>query len=124
MVQLSLTLNVDSQSGCVMIAKQLDSGKPMDEIEVKLQLSTLKPLHAQWIVDIYNYLTSEKGQEVIANGWRSAGITEAISVRSQGLSSLDPFQSIHPLDEEMSIVEAVVTTGADMENFITPKEIF
>ena len=71
-----------------------------------------------------NILTSEKGQEVIANGWRSAGITEAISVGSQGLPSLDPFQNIDPLDEEMSIFEALVTTGADMDNFITPKEIF
>ena len=29
------------------ISKQLDSGKPIDEIEVKLQLTTLKPLHAE-----------------------------------------------------------------------------
>ena len=106
------------------IAKDLDAGKPMEEIEVKLQLSTLKPLHAQWVVDLYNYLTSEKGQEVIANGWRSAGITEAISVGSQGLPSLDPFHHVDPLDEETSSFEAAVTTGAGIENFVTPKESF
>ena len=66
-------------------------------------------------MDLYNYLTSEKGQEVIANGWRSAGITEAISVGSQGLLSLDPFHHVDPLDEETSSFEAAVTTGADMK---------
>ena len=107
-----------------MIAKDLDAGKPMEEIEVKLQLSTLKPLHAQWVVDLYNYLTSEKGQEVIANGWRSAGITEAISVGSHGLPNLDPFHHVDPLYEETSSFETAVTTGADIENFVTPKESF
>ena len=70
------------------IAKQLDSGKEMEEIEVKLQLSTLKPLHAQWVMDLYNYLTSEKGQAIISNGWKAAAITEAISNASKGLESL------------------------------------
>ena len=38
----------------------------------------LKPLHASWVVDLYNYLTTIKGKVVIENGWKKAGITEAI----------------------------------------------
>ena len=55
----------------------------MEEIEVKLQLSTLKSLHTQWAVYLYNYLTSEKGQVIISNGWKAAAITDAISNGSE-----------------------------------------
>ena len=37
------------------------------------------------------------------------------------LPSLDPFEIVDPLDEVMSTFETVVTTGVNMENFITPK---
>ena len=50
------------------ITKQLDSGKPIDEIDVKLQLTTLKPLHAEWLTDFYNLMTTSKGKDVILSG--------------------------------------------------------
>ena len=67
----------------------------MDNIEVKLKLSVLKPLHAGWLIDAYDHLTSEAGWKIIANGWQSAGITSAISKGVQGL--FDPFDTIDPL---------------------------
>ena len=36
------------------ILKQLDEGVNIDAVDVKLRLTTLKPLHAQWVVDFYN----------------------------------------------------------------------
>ena len=62
----------------------------MDDIEVKLKLSVLKPLHAGWLIDAYDHLTSEAGRKIIANGWQSAGITSAISKGVQGLPTIDP----------------------------------
>ena len=43
------------------ISKALADGKTLDDIEIKLKLSVMKPLQAKWIVELYNYLTSEKG---------------------------------------------------------------
>ena len=60
---------------------------------------SLKPTHAQWILDLFNYLTSEKGREIISNGWKAAAITDAITKGSHGLESFDPFQAIDPLVE-------------------------
>ena len=48
------------------ITQQLESG--LEEVDVKLCLSTLKPLHAGWIVDFYNYITSADGEKVTNNG--------------------------------------------------------
>ena len=36
----------------------------------------MNPLHAQWIVDLYNYMREEK--DTIINGFKSAGVTEVI----------------------------------------------
>ena len=60
------------------IANALDSGKELNDIDIQLKLSILKPLLAKWVLELYNYLTSEKGRDIIANGWKAAGITNAI----------------------------------------------
>ena len=39
------------------VMKQHDSGKSAEEIEVKLLLSKLKPLHASWVIELYNHFT-------------------------------------------------------------------
>ena len=40
------------------ITNELEKGTPLDDIEVKLKLSVLKPLHAGWLIDAYDHLTS------------------------------------------------------------------
>ena len=37
------------------VSKQMDNGVKLEDIDVKLRLSTLKPLHAGWLVDLYNH---------------------------------------------------------------------
>ena len=69
----------------------------MDGIEIKFKVSVLKLLQAKWIVELCNYLTSEKGYDVIRKGWKSAGLTGAIEVWVN-LEILDPFAAIDPLE--------------------------
>lgn len=56
------------------VRKQLQSGKQLEDIEVDFRLSSLKPLHARWLVSTYNFMTSDKGKEVIAKGWKKSGV--------------------------------------------------
>ena len=44
------------------ISAQLAKGKEIEDVEVPLKLSVLKPLHANWVIDLFNYFTSEKGR--------------------------------------------------------------
>ena len=62
-----------------------------------MKLSILKPRHAKWLIDLYNYMTSPDDQAVLLKGWKVAGITEAVQKGLNGLSSLDPFHDIDPL---------------------------
>ena len=43
--------------------ESLQEGKELEDIEVKFELTTLKPLHASWICDLYDNLPSSKGEE-------------------------------------------------------------
>ena len=66
--QLDLTVNGSAkkfmkncftQYYCNAIKEQLDSGKELDGIDVDFRLSTIKPIHANWLVSMYNYLTTK-----------------------------------------------------------------
>ena len=39
---------------------QKSEGKEVQQIEVKLILTTLKPIHAKWLVDFYDHMTTPK----------------------------------------------------------------
>ena len=54
--------------------QELENGKPIKDIEVDFRLTTLKPRHAQWIVNMYNFFTSAKGIPIITKGWKKAGV--------------------------------------------------
>ena len=82
------------------ITEQLDNGKQI-EVDVKLQLTSLKPLHAEWLVELFNNMTTSQGKEIIMSGWKASGIIiEAIKKGSTRLRSLDPFNDLDPLLSE------------------------
>ena len=58
------------------IAKQLKKGIAPLDVKVPLLFSVIKPWHTKWIVDLYHHLKADK--EMLVNGLRAAGISEAI----------------------------------------------
>ena len=60
------------------LRRQLDEGMALQDIDVPLRLSILKPFHAEWLVDCYNHMTTTAGRNIILSGWKSAGIMEAL----------------------------------------------
>ena len=43
------------------IADEMDKGIQLEDIDIKLQISILKPLHAKWMVEVFNLMTSQAG---------------------------------------------------------------
>ena len=78
-------------SNCVK--QQLENGKRLEDVEVDFRLTSIKPLHARWIVGMYNFLTSEKGSLVIKKGWEKAGITGLLDGSTE-MPSEDPFEDL------------------------------
>lgn len=80
------------------ISLQLEKGVPIDEIDVKLRLSLIKPLHAEWISHFYNQMTNQSNK-VIESGWRATGIRDAIRLGLSNLPFIDPFEEISPMKD-------------------------
>ena len=80
------------------IQDALDSGKAIEDIEVKVPLSVMKPLHGCWLIEMYNELTSARCKKVIKSGWERQGILDAITWGSKNLPKLDPFADIDLLE--------------------------
>ena len=83
----------------MQVLTHLDNGTSIDNIEIGLQLSKMKPLNAGWIVDFYNLMTTAQGKEIIDSGWKAAGIADAIRVGLSELPPIDPFNDIDPILE-------------------------
>ena len=62
-----------------------------------MPLTVMKPLHAKWLIEMYNVMTSEQGKDVIVSDWEASGICEAIKIGLLELPSLDPFKDISPI---------------------------
>ena len=90
------------------IIQELDSGKGVDDMDIQLKMLVLKPLHANWINDLYNYFAVPGRNEIIANGWKAAYVTELLKKDKQGLDPLDPFLSIDPLSDESEPIDFAV----------------
>ena len=76
------------------VKQQLDSGTQLEDVEVDFRISVLKPMHAQWLVTLYNFFTSPDGSKVIFNGWKKseiAGLLDGTTI----LPPEDPFCSIN-----------------------------
>jgi len=84
------------------VSAQLDKGVAIDEIDIKLRLSLMKPLHAGWMVDFYNHMTSGAAKKLIDSGWTSSGIKDAIDLGLNSLPSIDPFHDIAPMMAELN----------------------
>ena len=72
------------------IQKELNNGNNIEDIEVDLKLSTIKPLHAQWLVNLFNHLTTADGKATILKGWKNSGLLDGTTV----LLPEDPFEAI------------------------------
>ena len=80
----------------------LQVGTKLEDINIEFRLSVIKPLHAKWLVEYYNDISSEAGTKVIVNGFKLAGIYDAIRSGKSSLQSIDPFNDIAPLADSLS----------------------
>ena len=75
------------------IQSQLDSGMVLNDVDVDLRLSVLKPIHATWIVSMYSHLSSSESRQSTAKKWKKAGVTDVVS-GSKKLPPEDPFEDL------------------------------
>ena len=75
------------------IQKKMEARGNDGDIEIDLRLSVLKPLHANWLVSLYNHLTSSDGKRHLMKGWEKAAVA-GVARGETSLTSEDPFKDI------------------------------
>ena len=60
------------------LRKELDAGKSLDEISIKFKVMTMKYLHAKWVIDVFNQLSSFEEKKLILAGWNALVILDAL----------------------------------------------
>ena len=63
------------------VLQQLNRGVAAHNVKVSVKLSIMKPLHAQWITEMYHHLKRSKQIEI--SGFRKVHITEAVNEADQ-----------------------------------------
>ena len=95
---LDLTVNGQAKMFCknkfttwysAEIQKQVDDSISFEDTNVDLKLSILKPIHANWLVEMYNFFSTSEGKGYILKDWEKAGITSVVS-GAEILPPLDP----------------------------------
>ena len=77
------------------------------------QLLVLKPLHASWLIELFDHKTLPAGKAISLKGWEVAGITNAIKKGTSWLPSLDP---LHDIDKLSFIPVAIEEDNSETIN--------
>ena len=99
------------------INRQLDAGTPLEEVDVKLRLYVMKPIHAHWMVELYNHMTTGDGKKNIISGWRAAGIQDAVKLGLNSLPSIDPFNDLDPM------LDGSVSSGLILMHYVLSRKM-
>ena len=78
------------------VIRALDEGKDIEDVETSLKLSIVKPLHAKWLIEMYNHMTSSEGRDVCLKGWKVAGILDAAEKGLEELPKMIHFMILIP----------------------------
>ena len=87
------------------VIRALDEGKDIKDVNISLKVSIVKPLHAKWLIEMYNHMTFSEGRDVCLKRWKVAGILDATEKGLDGLQNLDPFHDIDTLATSDSLEE-------------------
>ena len=94
--------------------RALDEGKDIKGVNISLELSIVKPLHAKWLIEMYNHMTFSEGRDVCLRGWKVAGILDATERGLDELQNLDLFHDKDQLATSDSL-EEIHGNGSETE---------
>ena len=97
----------------------VNDGEKLESIEVKFKLSSMKPLHAKWLMEAYDHMTTATSREIYLNGWVKSGINRATENGSTDIPTLDPFLEIDSIENQMWQDLVVSIDGSFKTTYIT-----
>ena len=69
------------------VKRQVDNSMEVYSIDVNTKMSVLKPIHAHWLIGLYDYMYLRNKDNTIRKGFETAGLNTELEPE-------DPFQDI------------------------------
>ena len=105
------------------ITLAMEEGKELESIEIPLNLSNIKSLHATWLIEMYNERTSDEGRKVCLKGWEVSGIKAAVQQGLSKLPCLDLFSGFDPMvDNDCDIHTINARAISEVSNYVSECE--
>ena len=82
------------------VTRELANKVALKDVQVKLQLTKLKPFQARQIIEFFNEMATSKGSEIIGSGWNASGITNAIKLVRKSSLPWIPLRNWTPMMNE------------------------
>ena len=89
------------------LKNKLDAGIELEAINISLALSIIKPLHAQWQIQLIDFLKTKT--TAMAQGFEKAGLMECFNVNC---TFLEPANGAHQISVQTIESEEIVDTAA------------
>ena len=99
------------------ISLALENGEKLENINISFKITVLKPLHAKWLVEFYNHITSGEKREIITRGFERAGMTHALELGSSKLPELDPFAEFSTLASGNELLDQSLRDEEYLQSF-------
>ena len=78
------------------VTRALDDGQDLESVTIDFNLSTVKPLHAKWVMEAYNHMKSSIDKDICLKSWKNSGIQEALE--NDWEDNLDTFKNNDPIE--------------------------
>ena len=103
------------------LSYQLSNRKSPSDVKVSLKLSDLKPLHAKWVVEMYDYLKQES--ESITKGFVKVGTMEALKFSQKIYRRCEnPFDDRHSTKTHLSNRMSISAKHIFQGNYLLNKQ--
>ena len=79
------------------VQRALEENPNIDVADIKLDTrkTVMRPLHARSLCKVHAMFKTDRGKQIILNGWRAAGIVDAVKdARTTVTDILDPFAEL------------------------------
>ena len=107
------------------LRKELDAGKSLAEISIKFKLTAMKLLHVEWVIDVFNQLSSFEGKKVILAGWKASITSDALERGLAGFSGsfVDLYYEIDPFDQGKVHFNIISEVNCASEEYVEKEKI-
>ena len=104
------------------VARALDDGQDLESIVIDFKLP-IKPLHAKWVTEGYDYITSSIGTIIYLRGWKKSEYKETLeNVLEDNLDTfkdIDPIETAKEVSNNLFVINIMYLSQQNLDDYVS-----